>query len=482
MLRRGRSSLIAVALVLVASTLPAQVQQGAAAAGTLQLNNVPPAARDALFSAMESYHSWAFADAYDQATRALAEDSTFGIARQYRLFLAGAPTVAASNAEYARAVRDAAARSVPEMTYVLALRAGGANANRLFATTRTFFPNERRIALEHAVSFTGNERIDSLRALSRRHPDYLGPKLWLAYYLTVTPYSTSRAELYEALNAAQDAVRLSPRTAGTHTALGHVLAQMGREDEAVAHLNAAIRMDPRQEYAYVVLSEIDADDGKPRRVERARAALDSAIAVNSNAVRRNNQRINRAFLLFYDGRAAEGMTELAGIARDIEAAGGTPAVLYAQMAGLAAGTGDSASVGKWLAEARRVGPNANISVQSAQAYALNKQGAEARKAIDDFKRLADTTTMAYRYDLTRMTGMALLAEGKPAEALVELKKSDGYANTFAQLAMIDAYIALKDQKSADATRAELLGRKDVGNTAISKAIANYRAATASKKR
>ncbi len=483
MLRRRRSSLTVVALVLVASTVPAQVQQaGAAAAGTLQLNNIPPAARDALFSAMDAFHSWSFGSAQEQLDRALAVDSTFGIARQYRLVITSAPTVAAGNAEYARAVRDASARSVPEMTYVLAMRAAGANANRLWGTTRAFFPNDRRIALDHAVSFIGNERIDSLRALSRRFPDYLGPRMWLAYYLTLNPYATSRADLYEALIVAQDAVRLSPGTAGTHTALGHVLAQMDRGDEAVAHLNAATRMDPRQEYAYVLQSEIFADDGKPRRVERARAALDSAIAVNPHAVRRNNQRVNRALLLFYDGRAAEGMTELAGVARDIEGAGGNPAVLYSQMAGLAAGTGDSAGVGKWLAEARRVGPNTNISVQSVQAYALNKQGAEARKALDDYKRLADTSTVAYRYDLTRLNGMALLAEGKPAEALVELKKSDGYANTFAQLAMIDAYIALKDQKSADATRAELLGRKDVGNVAISKAIANYRAATASKKR
>lgn len=72
-------------------------------------------------------------------------------------------------------------------------------------------------------------------------------------------------------------------------------------------------------------------------------------------------------------------------------------------------------------------------------------------------------------------GMALLAEGKPTEALAELRRSDGYANAFAQLAMIDAYTASKDQKSADAARAELLGRKDISNGAVSKAIARYRA-------
>jgi tetratricopeptide (TPR) repeat protein len=470
-----RRPLTAVALLLIAHTLPAQVQQGAAA-GTMQLNNVTPAARDALLSAMESWHTWAFAQAHDDVNRAVAADSTFGLARQYRLFVANAPTLAQGNAEFARASRDAAARSVPEMTYVLALRAGGANANRLFGTTRGFFPNDRRIALEHANSFIGTERLDSLRALVRRHPDYVGAKLWLAYYLTLTPYQTARADMYEALNTAWDAVRLAPRVAGTHTALGHVLQAIGRHDEALAHLTAATRMDPRQEYAYVIEAEIFSDDGKPKRVDRARAALDSAIAVNPNAVRRNNQRVQRALMLFYDGRSADGMAELQVIARDIEAAGGTPAVLYSQMAGLAAGTGDSANVGKWIAEARRVGPNANISVQSAQAYALNRQPAEARRAIDDYKRLtADTATMAYRDNVARLNGMALLAEGKAAEALVELKKADPYANSFAHLALVDTYVALKDQKMANETRAELLARKDIGNAAISKAIAHYRA-------
>jgi tetratricopeptide (TPR) repeat protein len=475
MLRYRFRPLAALVLVLVASSLPAQVQQGTA--GTLQLANVPPAARDAFISAMEAWHNWGFAQAHDDVNRALAADSTFGLARQYRNLLASATTVAQSNAEFTRAVSDASARSVPEMTYVLALRAGGANANRLYATTRGFFPNDRRIALEHANSFIGEERIDSLRAMVRRYPDYVGAKLWLAYYLSLTPYQTSRADLYEALTTAWDAVRLAPRTAGTHTALGHVLQAMGRNDEALAHLTAATRLDPRQEYAYVVESEIYSDDGKPRRVERARAALDSAIAVNPNAARRNNQRVNRAFLLFYDGRGTEGMAELQAIARDIEAAGANPAVLYSQMAGLAAGTGDSASVGKWIAEAKRVGPNANISVQSAHAYALSRQPVETRRAIEDFKRLStDTNTMAYRDNLFRLNGFALLAEGKPTEALAELKKSDPYLNSYGHIGLIDAYVALKDQKSANDVRAELLARKDIGNAAVSKAIAHYRAA------
>lgn len=475
MLRIRRTALTLAALAITAGSLPAQVQQGAAA-GTLQLSNITPAARDALFAGMDAYHAWAFSESLDQLNRALSADSSFALARAYRAMTANAATAAQNNAEYVRAVRDAASRTPPEITLILAMRAAGANRNRLFATARAMYPGDRRIALEHALSYVGEERIDSLRALAQRHPDLLGAKLWLAFYLTPGTFSTSRADLLEALIAAQDAVRLAPNVAGTHTALGHVLNAMGREEEAVAHINAAIRLDPRQEYAYYLLSEIYADDGKPRRVERARAALDSAIAVNPNPVRRRTQRANRAFLLFYDGRAAEGMKELEAVARDIEQAGGAPAVLYSQMAGLAAGTGDSASVEKWLTEARRVGPDVNVRLQTIHAYALNRQGADARRVLEEFKRTSDTTTILYRSDVARLNAMVLLAEGKAAEALAQLKRIDPYTNFFVQLAMMEAYVALKDQKSAEAVRAEMLERRDMPHNAVSKALANYRAA------
>lgn len=480
MRRRNVAVAAALALALIASTSPAQVQQQGATAGTLQLANIAPAARDAFFGGLDAYHTWDFAGAKAHLDRALAHDSTFGLARQFRLFLTSAPSTAAGNAEAARAAREAATRAVPEMTLGLAYRAAGANANRLFATARAMYPNDRRVALDHALSFAGEERLDSLRALVRRHPDQLGAKLWLAYWLTVSPFTTSPQDEYEALNVAWDAVRLAPRAAGSHVALGHVLNAMGRFGEAEAHLAAATRMDPRNEYAYVLLSEIYADDGKPRAVDRARAALDSATAASPHVTRRNNQRATRAFLLFHDGRAAEGMAELATIARDIEAAGGAPANLYAQMAGLAAATGDSAGVDKWVAESRRFPPVVNSIIQTAQANWMAKRPADVRRGIEEYRRMADTTTLAYRYDITRLTGMALLAEGKPAEALVELQKSDIHGNVFAHLALVDAYTALKDQKKATETLNALLAR-DIANTAVTKTVLRYRVATAKKR-
>jgi hypothetical protein len=475
------ASLVAASVVVVpvcqahGQAAPNITQAGVSTAGTLQLNNVAPAARDAFFAAMDAMHRWAFIDAHEQASRAVMADSTFALARVVRTNLGGATTVAGVDAQYQRAIADAAKRPAPEQTLLLAERFTGVNAGRLYAAARQAYPNDRNVALDQALALAGRPRIDSLRSLVVQYPDLLGARLWLAFYLVPSFYTMSPADAYDALTVAQSAVRLAPNVAGPHMALGHVLHYMGRDAEAAAHLVAATKIDRRAEYAYVLEAEIFMHDGKPQRVDRARAALDSAIAANPLPSRRSTERLNRALLLFYDGRATEGMAEAAAVAKDDEAAGALPAAAtkYSQIAELAGGIGDSAGVDKWLAESRRVSPATNLSLQAVQALSLGRQPAAARRALEDGIRTLDTTTATAQADIHRMRGMILVAEGKPAEALVELNKGDPAQNTFSALSMIDAYTALKDQRNADATRAALLGRP--GNSAVSLALAAYRA-------
>jgi len=474
---RRRWSAVVLAVPVLASTLLAQAP-AAAPPGTLALAGLPAGAREAAFASIDASQSWQFMAGYEQAVKALSIDSTFGLARALRLSAGGAATVSMANAEGPRATADAAGRPVAEATYLAALRAAGTDANRLYGAAHAMLPNDRRIALDFANSFTGVTRTDSLRSLVRQYPDFLGARLWLAYYLSFSTYSTSKGEQYEAMTVAEDAVRLAPNNAASHTVLGHVLQRMGRLDEAAAHLATATKMDPRAEYAYVVEAEIFVRDGKPKGVDRSRAAYDSAIAVSPNFGRKLTQRLYRAFLLFYDGRKAEGQAEITAVAKDREAAGNVAAaaVEYAQAADFAAATGDSASVERLLGEARRAGPNANITLQAAHAYALSKQPAQARRELAEYvRRAADTTTLAFRSDRHRLTGMALVAEGKPAEALVELKQSDIEGNPFASLAMMDAYTMLNNKAAASAILATLMADKDGPNSAVSIAIANYRA-------
>jgi hypothetical protein len=474
-----RAALLSLAVLALGTELPAQVQQGAPppALPSLALGNLPAGARDAILASIDARQGWQFMAAYENANKALALDSTIGLARILRTDLTGAPTTAALNEEYRRGLADAASRGLGEYTYATGLRVTGINSHRYLNLARQILPGDRRIALDQALSFLGDERVDSLRSLVRQHPDWLAPRLQLVNYLAPSNYSAGPQQLYEAVVAAEAAVRVAPTQAASHAALAYALWRIGRHDEAVAHAQASTKIDSRLEYPYRIEAEIYIHDGKPRSVDRARAAYDSAIAATPNIVRRLEDRRHRAFMLFYDGRKAEGQAELAGVAKDYETvAPGTAAVIYSQMAGLAAGTGDSAKVEGYLVEARRVLPqNGNITVQSAQAYALGKQPVAARRELNEFlRRATDTTTTAFNSDRRRLNGMILVAEGKAAEGLAELKKSDLAANPFAEVAMADAYTMLGQKAEAAAVQQSLVSRKQVGNTAISIAIANYR--------
>jgi len=476
-------SLVAVSIILVeqhsvvAQAAPNVTQAGASTAGTLQLSGVAPAARDAFFAAMDAWHQWAFTEAYELANRAVIADSTFGLARVYRTNIAGGTGSAASIAQYQRAIADAAGRPAPEQTLVLAERATGVNANRLFAAARSAYPNDRRIALDQALALAGQVRIDSLRSLASQYPDLLGAKLWLSYYLAPGYYTVSSATAYEALTAARNAVRLAPSVPGSHIALANVLHYTGHDDEALMHLAAATKMDRRNAYAYHLEAEIFLHDGKPQRVERARAALDSAIAVEPTAARRTSDQLDRAMALLYDGRGSEALNEAIAAAKGDETIGAinNAATKYSQVAEIAAGIGDSASVERWIAEAHRVSPGANVLAQEVQALSLSRQPAAARRAFVAAFRDVDTTVAANNSNYHRLLGMTLVAEGKPTEGIAELKLSDQSSNAFATLSLIDAYAALKDQKAADATLAALVARKDGVITAVSDAIASYRA-------
>jgi tetratricopeptide (TPR) repeat protein len=315
----------------LAAAAQAPASPAAPAAGTLPLTGLPAGAREAFFASIDAAHQWAWVAADEHATRALALDSTFGLARVYRNELRA---LGNQHAEARRGTADAAGRSVPEMTFLLGLRADGVNAARLLGAARAMFPNDRRIALDQALQFAGAERIDSLRALAGRFPEMPAPKVWLAYYMTPTQGTVYTPEVAtEALRAAQEAVRIAPNLAGAHSALGHVLHRMRRYDEALTHLAQAIRLDPRAEYAYVVRSEIFMDDGKPNGVDRARAALDSAYAHSVDITRRHGFRRTKAILLLHDGKAREMTAELEALAREAERNAARPRACPRQAAG-----------------------------------------------------------------------------------------------------------------------------------------------------
>ena len=73
-----------------------------------------------------------------------------------------------------------------------------------------------------------------------------------------------------------------------------------------------------------------------------------------------------------------------------------------------------------------------------------------------------------------MTGLTLLSERKPAEAIAELQQ--GGPNPYSQLGIIEAYLLMGNTKAADSVRAAALARKDASWLTVAIPIMKWRAA------
>src|SRR5262245_30407734 len=117
--------------MLAGARLSAQVvQQGATARGTLVIADPRATAITEYLAALDAYQAWSFTDGFVHAQRALALDSSFGLARALVSRYRGGPT---AEGERNRAAIDAARGSAVEAVTALAIRAGtGATAPTLW--------------------------------------------------------------------------------------------------------------------------------------------------------------------------------------------------------------------------------------------------------------------------------------------------------------------------------------------------------------
>jgi tetratricopeptide (TPR) repeat protein len=278
---------------------------------------------------------------------------------------------------------------------------------------------------------------------------------------------------------AQEAVKLAPGLSTSHTTLGQAFERQGRHAEALPHLNQATALNPSEEYAHTFKAEIAVREDRPAQ---ARASLDSAMTGTPHIGRRVTYRQNRAVLFLYDGKVREMMDDLAATAREAESSGQGPAAatVHFTMALLSAGVRDASGFEAHKAEAKRLNlAEGTIADAEVNAYAMLMNGPAARRALGDYVRLAAGQAPAVREEnIHRMTGLTLVAEGKAAEAIPELKL--GGLNPYAQLGLIEAYLALKQPQQADSVRKAMIEHKGVSYVSTARPIAKYRAANSRK--
>jgi tetratricopeptide (TPR) repeat protein len=414
---------------------------------------------------------WSPVAAVEHANRALAIDSTFGLARAVRAWHVGGPTRAA---EMTRALSDASRVGSGSATVVLGLMF---SANiPLRAAASMMFPNDPGLAFDRAIVIPLPARLDSLRSVTRRFPSYVPAKMWLAFNLVPNVLTEiPRATGDEALRVAQEALLLAPNSVGAHTVVGHVLERILRHDEAMTHLNHARAIRPGNAATYRLIAEIAIRDGNSAT---ARAALDTAARLATNLSSKiDNARIrDMQFLAAGDLRAA--MDGLSGSAREAEVAGLAldAGECHIWMAHVAAADRNAALAQQHLAEAARLGVTPlNVATQQVYAYAIAGDGALTRRAFEEWTRLsaASAAMPAIAATLTLFSGLTLLAEGKAAEAIPILQSANPN-NRYQALGLIEAYKLAGRTTEAAAERAALLARKDVPVASTVLPILRYR--------
>ncbi|MBI3262843.1 MAG: tetratricopeptide repeat protein [Acidobacteria bacterium] len=118
-----------------------------------------------------------------------------------------------------------------------------------------------------------------------------------------------RGQVDEAIEHLQEAVRLDPKHAGAHSNLGVALARLGWLAEAIDHDREALRLDPRQTQAYSNLGNVLLQQGQ---VREAIARFNEGLSIDPADPQ---ARTNLAGALLQEGRIDEAISELEQVLR-----------------------------------------------------------------------------------------------------------------------------------------------------------------------
>ncbi|AHG90639.1 hypothetical protein J421_3102 [Gemmatirosa kalamazoonensis] len=468
-------SLVVVAALLTAGAARAKAQaQPAANVRALEPTGARAEAVAHYETGLDANLVGNFAAAARHLRMALDSDSGFGLARsELALITGGRPSIA----QHDRAVADAAKGSAGEALMALAQREGaagrGANARAIWDALAQMYPDDRRIALKRALSRTDTARLNLLRELARRAPEYAPAHAYLAVSLVpsaILTYDQTVAD--EALAAADAGLRAQPEGASLLGVRGYVAERLLRHDEAMQYLDRSSAAEPI-DWVYYTKAEIASRD---RKVTLARAYLDSAITVSQSLPRRVGMRVTQALLRVEEGAIGDAVAGLRSIAQQAETDNlpGAAANAHAVTSFLYAAMGDTAAVGRELADAARLGESrADLAFWRIYAAALTGMGTTATEQLAAYVDEARNPDSGIKPEYVHSaTGLAALANGKYEEAIAHLKQ--GGADPENELATIEALTKLGRKKEAAAARDSLLARKNMDVSFVEVPVAIYR--------
>ncbi len=396
---RSMASLMPVALGLAALAFPLQGQQqagAAAATGQLELTSASEAAKREFRQLVVELGGLRPVQARQHAMNALAADPGFGLARLYlaRPQLTPELSVGERASEMSKALAAMTNVSAPELLLGLYWReavAGRAQvALPLLRMLAQLVPQDADVAFQ---LFTAERAGRSLTDIVRTEKELLErfPNFALGYnaYAYDLHFSGDHAS---DIVAVQQYARLAPLQPNALDSRADLELLHGNTNEAVVHVQEAIKLDSTWTNGYATMGAIKLAGGK---ADEARTFFNRAVAVATTAVARVDSRQWIAASYIYNRDAKSAMRELAAISDEVVAAKLTPtatALPHQRMALVEAFFGDKQNVAAHLAKAAAV-VGANPLPQAAYAVLAYSAAGDIKAAQENADVLAKASGM-----------------------------------------------------------------------------------------
>jgi Flp pilus assembly protein TadD len=425
---------------------------------TLQITSASELAKTDFRRGFEEENASRAALSFQQA---LASDSTFGLARVlFGLKMPRLPT-ARRVLEMNRGVTDAAKGSTEELILATAYRELGMGRTQrglvLLRAAVELMPGEALIAADYAWQLGSNGNVDQAIVVFRKlKQEYPGSASWVRFALLLL----QNGDTAEAVSTAEELARVASSESTPHRILGDILRTTGQLDRARQEYTRSLALDSTSVSAHVGLAQL----ARRRYLfAEARANLQTAIrhaAPESEKIRLQNGIVG-TFL--EDGDAAGAMAAFPALTRLVEAHGSAMDVWLAYRAmafvDLLLLKGERADAILSKLDSLKL-PEISTLIRFATVasiYALAGRRDATLEAIEGLRREAtaarDTSMSGAPVHL--YTGLLLLREGKPLDAIVELKKAPA-GNFLTPPALVAAYTDAGNRSEAQRIKAAFL--------------------------
>jgi tetratricopeptide (TPR) repeat protein len=366
-----------------------------------------------------------FSRATTHFDRAIALDSTLGLARVVRAAIVPGLTATQRQAEVERGLATMRSASTGELLTALAFRefvAGNARqSHALFETASKLLPGDPNLAFYAAQSTMSAEgpgrRVEAVRAATEKFPDDAPSYNTLAYMLWQT------GDHDGAFTAVRRYVALVPDQPNSHDSYAELLQWDGRHSEAMMHYGRAVELDSTFVEANMGMAEVLQ---LTARGQEARRQIRQAIAraPSPQTGLSYTRALAHSFLL--DGMLKEAMEQLAIVAREAQANDrkSLAAQTHREMAVADAMLGQGRTIAAHLATAAELG-GADVPQQLiATAVAHGSAGdiTTARAAAEKLATVAQSDSQYVTASRT-VNAIILLRENKPQEAQRQLSEA-----------------------------------------------------------